>query len=159
MGRPVSLASLRGRTVALTFLDPVCTTDCPTIAQEFRDVDDRLGSADRARTAFVAIVANPIYRSVGVTQAFDTQEGLSGVDNWYFLTGSLAALTQQWENYDVQVETLGAGAMVAHSDLAYVIDRQGYERDALIDDPGPTEVFASSFSSLLLSRIDQALTA
>ena len=35
-GRPVSLESLRGHTVALTFLDPVCTTDCPLIAQEFR---------------------------------------------------------------------------------------------------------------------------
>ena len=46
--------------------------------------------------------------------------------------------------------------MVAHSDLAFVIDAQGRERDALIDDPGPTQVFASSFSSLLLGRIDQS---
>ena len=35
-GRTVSLASLRGKVVLLTFLDPVCTTDCPLIAQEFR---------------------------------------------------------------------------------------------------------------------------
>ena len=38
-GNPVSLASLRGHTVALTFLDPVCTSDCPLIAQEFRQTD------------------------------------------------------------------------------------------------------------------------
>jgi hypothetical protein len=35
-GRTVSLASLRGKVVLMTFLDPVCTTDCPIIAQEFK---------------------------------------------------------------------------------------------------------------------------
>ena len=40
-GRPVSLASLRGKAVALTFLDPVCTSDCPVIATEFREADTR----------------------------------------------------------------------------------------------------------------------
>jgi hypothetical protein len=49
--------------------------------------------------------------------------------------------------------------MVAHSDIAFVIDAHGRERDALITDPGPTQVFASSFSSLLTSRIDQALNS
>jgi hypothetical protein len=32
-GQTVSLASLRGKVVLLTFLDPVCTTDCPLIPQ------------------------------------------------------------------------------------------------------------------------------
>src|SRR5439155_9606471 len=35
-GRTMSLASLRGKVVLLTFLDPVCTSDYPLIAQEFR---------------------------------------------------------------------------------------------------------------------------
>ena len=48
-GQPVSLASLRGHTVALTFLDPVCTTDCPLIAQEFRQTDQRLGAQSARR--------------------------------------------------------------------------------------------------------------
>ena len=60
-GRTVSLASLRGHVVALTFLDPVCTSDCPLIAQEFRQTDQRLGGQAR-NVDFVAIVANPIYR-------------------------------------------------------------------------------------------------
>ncbi|MGO9855148.1 MAG: hypothetical protein ACLPYY_08920 [Acidimicrobiales bacterium] len=47
--------------------------------------------------------------------------------------------------------------MIAHSDRAFVIDSQGQERDALIDDPGPTQTYASSFSSLLLSRIQDVL--
>ncbi len=35
-GRTVSLASLAGHTVVLTFLDPVCTSDCPLIAQDLK---------------------------------------------------------------------------------------------------------------------------
>jgi cytochrome oxidase Cu insertion factor (SCO1/SenC/PrrC family) len=155
-GRPVSLESLRGHTVALTFLDPVCTTDCPLIAQEFRQADQQL-SSQRARVDFVAIVANPIFRSAAFTNAFDRQEGLTNLANWYFLTGSLPALQHVWDSYGVLVSTLTAGAMVAHSDLAFVIDAQGRERDALIDDPGPTQSYASSFSSLLLSRIDDVV--
>jgi cytochrome oxidase Cu insertion factor (SCO1/SenC/PrrC family) len=155
-GRPISLDSLRGHTVALTFLDPVCTTDCPLIAQEFRQVDQQL-SSQRARVDFVAIVANPIYRSAAFTNAFDRQEGLTHLANWYYLTGSLSALQHVWGSYGVLVTTLTAGAMVAHSDLAFVIDPEGRERDALIDDPGPTQSYASSFSSLLLSRIDDVV--
>jgi cytochrome oxidase Cu insertion factor (SCO1/SenC/PrrC family) len=157
-GRPVSLATLRGHVVALTFLDPVCTSDCPLIAQEFRETDQRLaGESDHVD--FVAIVANPIYRSASFTNAFDRQENLTHLPNWYFLTGSVRSLQQVWNSYGVLVQTVGNGAMVAHSDLAFVIDANGHERDALIDDPGPTQVFASSFSSLLLSRVDQVLTS
>ncbi len=157
-GHPVSLDSLRGHTVALTFLDPVCTTDCPLIAQEFRQADQQL-SSQGARVDFVAIVANPIYRTAAFTNAFDRQEGLTHLTNWYYLTGSLSALQHVWDSYGVLVNTETAGAMVAHSDLAFVIDPDGRERDALIDDPGPTQSYASSFTSLLLSRIDDVVNS
>ena len=155
-GRTVSLASLRGHVVALTFLDPVCTSDCPLIAQEFRRTDQQL-STQGDRVDFIAIVANPIYRSVSYTKAFDRQEGLTQLHNWYFLTGSLSQLQRAWNSYGILVQTIANGAMVAHSDLSFVIDAKGQERDALIDDPGPTQSTASSFSSLLLSRINQVL--
>jgi cytochrome oxidase Cu insertion factor (SCO1/SenC/PrrC family) len=157
-GRSVSLASLQGHVVALTFLDPVCTSDCPLIAQEFRQADQQL-SGQSAQVDFVAIVANPIYRSVSFTNAFDRQEGLTHLPNWYYLTGSVPALQRVWASYGMEVQTVANGAMVAHSDIAFVIDAHGRERDALITDPGPTQVFASSFSSLLTSRIDQALNS
>ena len=157
-GRIVSLASLRGHAVALTFLDPVCTSDCPLIAQEFRQADLQLGAAAH-NVDFVAIVANPIYRSISFTRAFDSQESMNRLPNWYFLTGSVTQLQRVWSSYGVLVNTVGAGAMVAHSDLAFIIDGHGRERDALIDDPGPTQEFASSFSSLILSRINDTLNS
>jgi cytochrome oxidase Cu insertion factor (SCO1/SenC/PrrC family) len=157
-GRPVSLAGLRGHVVVLAFLDPVCTSDCPLIAQELRQADQQL-TGQSGQVDFVAIVANPIYRSVSYTNAFDRQEGLTHLSNWYFLTGSVPTLQRVWDSYGYEVQTVANGAMVAHSDLAFVIDARGYERDALIDDPGPTQVFASSFSSLLTNRVDQVLNS
>jgi cytochrome oxidase Cu insertion factor (SCO1/SenC/PrrC family) len=155
----VSLQSLRGRVIALTFLDPVCTTDCPLIAQEFHDADRMLG-AQSQHAVFIAIVANPVYDSVAITRAFDQTEGLSGVKNWLFLTGPEATLKRLWSRYGVQVSVEPAGAMVAHSDIAFVIDSTGHTRYVLDADPGPgTAASQSSFSGVVTTEIQRVLGA
>ncbi len=152
-GRQVSLASLRGKVVLLTFLDPVCTSDCPLIAQEFRAADRLLRGRSR-QVELVAIVANPVYRTLAYTRAFDRQEGLAGVRNWLFLTGPLARLQQAWKSYGVAAEILPAGGMIAHNDIAYVIDAAGHTRNELDFDPGPGT--ASSTSSFAVELADAA---
>jgi cytochrome oxidase Cu insertion factor (SCO1/SenC/PrrC family) len=156
-GRQVSLASLRGKVVLLTFLDPVCTSDCPLIAQEFRAADQLLGG--RAHdVVLVAIVANPVYRSVTYTRAFDRQEGLAAVPNWLFLTGSLSQLQHTWGSYGVTAAIVQAGGMAAHNDVAYVIDRNGHTRSELNFDPGPgTASSQSSFAGELAASAQQVL--
>ncbi len=156
-GRAVSLASLRGKVVLMTFLDPVCTTDCPIIGQEFRQAGVLLGSASKS-VELVAIVANPTYRSIAATRAFDAEESLSTVPDWLYLTGSLNQLKRVWAQYGITVYNLPAGAMSAHNDLAVVIDRHGMIRQELSDDPGPgTASTRSSFSALLAGFARQAL--
>jgi cytochrome oxidase Cu insertion factor (SCO1/SenC/PrrC family) len=156
-GRQVSLASLRGKVVLLTFLDPVCTSDCPQIAQEFRGADQVLGASAR-RVELVAIVANPLYRSLAYTRAFDAQERLTDVPNWLYLTGTLAQLKRAWNDYSVAAEILPPGGMIAHSDVAYVIGANGYTRTELDFDPGPgTASSESSFSVELTQAAEQAL--
>jgi cytochrome oxidase Cu insertion factor (SCO1/SenC/PrrC family) len=127
------------------------------IAQEFRQADTVLGPAAR-RVELVAIVANPLYRTVAYTRAFDRQESLSGLPNWLFLTGSLAQLSQAWRNYAIAAQILPAGGMVAHSDIAYVIDARGHTRTELNFDPGPgTAVSESSFAVELANAAKQAM--
>ena len=156
-GTPVSLASLRGKVVLLTFLDPVCTTDCPLIAQEFRAADQMLG-ANRRNVELVAIAANPVYHSVVDTQAFDQQEGLSRVPNWKFLSGPLPELRRVWHDYFFAAEVTPAGGMVLHSDVAYVIDAAGRTRTELNLDPGPgTAVSKSSFAAELTNAAIKAM--
>jgi cytochrome oxidase Cu insertion factor (SCO1/SenC/PrrC family) len=152
-GRPVSLAGLRGKVVLLTFLDPVCTTDCPLMAQELRQADQVLG-AKSDRVELVAIVANPLYRSAAYTRAFDAQERLTRLKNWLFLTGSLAELQQTWKNYSVDAEIVPSGSMIGHPDLAYVIDASGHTRTELNLDPGPGT--SSSESSFAVELSDAA---
>jgi cytochrome oxidase Cu insertion factor (SCO1/SenC/PrrC family) len=155
-GRAVSLASLRGQTVVLTFLDPVCTNDCPIIAQEFHQADEQLGSQAH-NVKFIAVDANPIYLATAYTQAFTEREGLAGVSNWLYLTGSLPTLTQVWNSYGIEVGVSSAGAMVAHSELAYIIDANGHTRAVLDEEQGSGGSDQSSFTQLLTSQVEQVL--
>ena len=98
------------------------------------------------------------YRSATFTQAFDRQEGLAGVPNWQYLTGSVSQLGAVWRGYGVSVTDLPAGAMAAHNDLAIVIDGAGNIREEVGADPGPaTTSTQSSFSVLLSQYARQAL--
>lgn len=154
-GRQVSLNSFAGHTVLLTFLDPVCTSDCPLIAQEFRLVDQMLGS-EASRVDLVAVVANPVYNTTAATNAFDRQEGLQSVPNWSYLTGSVSNLESVWQNYGVEALVEPAGAMVDHSEIVYLIDGHGRTREIFNADPGAgTTSTQSSFSALLVSQVQR----
>jgi cytochrome oxidase Cu insertion factor (SCO1/SenC/PrrC family) len=156
-GRAVSLASLHGKVVLLTFLDPVCTSDCPLIAQEFRAAGQLLGASAR-QVELVAVVANPVYHQVAYTQAFDRQERLTQVPNWLYLTGSVPQLQQVWKNYGIAAQIVPAGSMISHPDIAYVIDQAGQVRAELSTDPGPgTTATKSSFAVLLANTARHAL--
>ena len=144
----MTLASLHGKVVLLTFLDDTCSVDCPLIAQEFRQAGQLL-SADTAQVELVAINYNPVNTQVSYIQAFDRQEGLAGVPNWLYLTGTPAQLQQVWRHYDVpQAEILPAGSMIGHGDYAFVIDQSGHMRQELDFDTGPgTQATKSSFAA------------
>ncbi len=156
-GRAVSLASLRGKVVLLTFLDPVCTSDCPLIAQEFRQADQLLAGQSR-QVELVAVVTNPLYTQPAYTQAFDRQEHMDTLPNWQYLTGSAAQLKKVWRQYGIAAQVLPAGGMIGHSDIAYVIDRSGRTRTELNFDPGPgTASTQASFAGELSSAARQNL--
>ena len=158
-GRPVSLASLRGKAVLLTFLDPVCTTDCPLEAQEFRQAGVLLGP-DNSKVELVAVDVNPLYTGLAYTRAFDREQSLTGVRNWLYLTGTPAQLRPIWRQYGVAAQTLPAGSMVGHSDVAFVIDPSGRMSKELDFDPGPgTTATVSSFATELATAARQALAS
>ncbi len=158
-GRRVTLASLHSKTVVLTFLDPVCTVDCPIIAQEMKQADKMLGSSAR-RVVLVAVVANPIFRSVSATQAFDRAEGMAHLANWLYLTGSARQLRQTWRHFGEEVAVVPGGSMIAHNDIVWVIDGSGRTRFILNSDPGPgTAASKSSFAAVLVSSVDKVLAS
>ena len=158
-GGQVALSSLRGKVVLLTFLDPVCVTDCPLIASEFRVAAQLLGGNAR-QVELVAVDVNPLYNELAYTQAFDRQEGLDTVPDWRYLTGSPAGLRQVYQAYGVASETAPGGAMLAHNDIAFVIDQSGHLREELNFDPGPgTTATKSSFAAELADAATGLLRA
>lgn len=155
-GADVSLQALRGKVVAITFLDPVCTSDCPLIAAELHQA---ARSLPRGRVVFVAIVANPIYRSVADTDAFDREEGLTHWRNWLYLTGSRVALARTWRAFGVQVAVEPGGAMVAHNEVVFLVSRSGRLRYVLDADPGPgTQATQASFAGAVVTNVDRLLS-
>jgi len=155
-GQPVSLASLHGKVVLLTFLDPVCV-GCPQIAQQLHAASGLLGPAN-GRVAVVAIAASTMHSRVTFIKSFDYRQGLTAASDWQFLTGTPADLEQVWSAYEKISPGMMAGMMV-HSEIVFVIDATGQIRWEVKDAPGPaTESAQSSFAVLLANAARQTLS-
>lgn len=126
-GQTRSLASFRGRPVALYFMDPRCTDVCPLVAQEFEEADHALGAAAR-KVALIGVDVNPNATALHWVRSFDAAHGLNRLHNWYFFTGSLAALRRVWEAYSITVQIQPKTGDVIHTTLIEFIGRHGRER-------------------------------
>jgi cytochrome oxidase Cu insertion factor (SCO1/SenC/PrrC family) len=155
-GQAFSLRSLRGHTVVMAFLDPLCTTDCPIEAQQMRAAASQLGVS--SGTEFIAIDANPLYRAPGDLQAFDAQEGFGGWAQWHYLTGTKAQLEAVWSAYGVSVVVSSDGAMVDHTEPFYVIDPSGVIRStwSAVTGQGPGSVLGRSGTALIVAEAKAA---
>ncbi|HUY30561.1 MAG TPA: SCO family protein [Acidimicrobiales bacterium] len=126
-GRSVTLESLRGRVVVLTFFDAACDDICPVLGAEIRRAESQLG-AKAPTVAFVAVNTDPRTLSVAATARTSSRLGLASQPNWYFLTGSLASLDTVWTHYGITVEVARATHQVAHTELMIFLDRTLHER-------------------------------
>lgn len=126
-GQVRSLASFRGKAVALYFMDPRCRDVCPLVAQEFIDADRHLGAAARRHVALVGVDVNPTATAEHWVRSFDRQHGLNRLSNWYFFTGPLATLKKIWRRYTLNVQ-VGRTGVVAHTTTIEFIGRHGYEQ-------------------------------
>lgn len=148
-GKSVSLASLKGRPVILTFLDPVCYDTCPLMAQEIKQAVLQLGAKGK-NVAMVAVAANPIFHSVADVANFTKSEGLASMPNWYYLTGTESALASVWKKYGIEVRTTQVG-MVVHTQVEYFIDKSGVERGLIVNTGSPE--FSSSYVNLIKGEL------
>jgi len=153
--RQVSLSTWRGKVVLLSFLDPVCYETCPVVTEELAQVATLL-AARRTDVEFVAIDANPDFRSPAALRSFDDEHGVAALPNWQFLTGSARQLRAAWAAYGAVTEVPQVG-MVAHSLLVYLIGPNGREAalTQATGQPGPAieasyaQMFADAAAGLL----------
>jgi cytochrome oxidase Cu insertion factor (SCO1/SenC/PrrC family) len=141
-GRPISLASLRGRTVIVTFIDPLCRNFCPLEANVLNLVVANLPLAER-----------PVVVAVSVNQWGNSRSDLAADDQrwhlgpqWRWAIGSPTALASVWHDYGIGVlattKTLAGTTVhdVSHTEAAYVIDASGHQRALFMWPFGEPEV-------------------
>lgn len=133
-GRAISLRSLRGRTVVLAFIDPVCRNLCPFEAKVLNEATRTLPAGERPTV--VAVSVNPWNQTPSDLQLDARRWRL--VPQWRWALGSYAALARVWQRYAIGVrvrtKTLAGVTVhqIDHTEAAYVIDPEGYERSLFI---------------------------
>lgn len=129
-GKPVSLASFHGRTVILTFLDPLCRNYCPIEASRLGDVVRSLPA--RARPAILSVSVN-VFGNARRYLLQDIEKWKVGPE-FRWAVGTPKQLAAVWKQYDIGVldqKKKIAGVVVhniVHTEAAYVLDGKGNER-------------------------------
>jgi cytochrome oxidase Cu insertion factor (SCO1/SenC/PrrC family) len=149
-GKSVSLRSLRGKVVVLSFNDPECTTICPLTTTALLQAKKLLGPA-AAGVELVGVGANPEATQVKWVRAYSRDHGM--LHEWRFLTGSLAELRKVWRAYGIEAAVMNG--TVDHTPATFVIDQRGRESRLYLTDMAYTSVpelgyeIAQSISALL----------
>jgi cytochrome oxidase Cu insertion factor (SCO1/SenC/PrrC family) len=119
-GQPMSLSQFRGRVVIVAFSDSECTTVCPLTTQSMLLAKRLLGKAGN-NVALLGVDANPQATSVADVLSYSQAHGM--VNQWDFLTGSLAQLRATWAAYHIAVQI--QSGQIDHTPALYVISQQG----------------------------------
>jgi cytochrome oxidase Cu insertion factor (SCO1/SenC/PrrC family) len=129
-GKPVSISRFRGRPVIITFIDPLCRTYCPLEGRRLNSVVRTYPAA--ARPAIVAVSVN--VDGNARTNLEQVVRRWRLVPQWRWAVGGPDELASVWKRYHVGVlvttrQVAGVTVRdVAHTEAAYVIDANGYER-------------------------------
>lgn len=143
--RPYSLGEHPGRVTLLTFLDPVCWTDCPLLARQLAVVRSQLSA--NAKLDIVAVAINPYHETVKDVQHFIAIRHLEHVKDFYYVTGTLARLTRVWAGYGIGVSMKPTDKMSIHSDSMFIVSAQGAVKWIIPDDPLSTVSLTASSAS------------
>jgi protein SCO1 len=125
-GAPVSLADLRGKVVAVTFIYTLCTDTCPVLTPMMSFVQDRLGPDFGTKIAFVSITVDPERDTPAVLKEYAEAFGADPA-GWAFVTGAQEAIREVTRRYGVFAAKTADGD-VDHSFLTSIVDRRGILR-------------------------------
>ena len=126
-GHLFSLASLRGRPVAIEFFDSHCKQECPLAGRALAAAERPLPRAKRP--VLVVVSVNPLDTPAS-TRAAITAWGLGAVAPWYWLRGSRAQLAPVWRAYHIFVAPEKGD--IVHTEALYLLDRRGDERSGYL---------------------------
>jgi cytochrome oxidase Cu insertion factor (SCO1/SenC/PrrC family) len=139
-----SLASLRGRTVAIVFFDSHCHQECPLEGRALSAAERVLPASQRP--VLVAVSVNPQDTPASAASAVRAW-GLAAVAQWHWVMGTRRQLAPIWAAYHIYVSPKPINGDINHTEALYLVDRRGYERSAYL------WPFASKFVTLDLRTL------
>jgi hypothetical protein len=77
---------------------------------------------------FLAVNVNRYHLQVADVATFSSEQQLTAIPAWHFLTGPYPSLRAVWRAYQIEVDAPGPDADVIHSSQLYFIDPHGRER-------------------------------
>jgi len=145
-GKPVALADLRGKVVAVAFIYTECPDICPMLTQKMMQVQDELGADFGAKVAFVSISLDPEHDTPAVLK--DYAQFWGAKPGWSFLTGSPEAVRDVTRRYGVFFAKKEDGS-VDHTQLTSLVDAEGQLRVQYLGARFDPEEFRRDLMSLV----------
>jgi protein SCO1 len=149
-GAQVSLAKLRGKVVAVTFIFTRCSASCPILTPMMSLVQDRLGGDFGSKIAFASITVDPEHDTPEMLKLYAQMYG-ADVAGWSFLTGSPAVITDLTRRYGV-FAAKDADGDIEHTFLTSIVDQGGMIRVQYLGVRFDPEEFRRDLVSLLKDR-------
>jgi protein SCO1 len=121
-GKTVSASALRGRVLAITFLDSHCKQLCPLEGDQLGQAQRSLGSHNNLSLLVVSVA--PATDTPDSERAFAATHHWTG--EWHWLTGTADQLAAVWKAYSIEVQ--GTSDNILHSTVVYLVDKAGFQR-------------------------------
>jgi len=123
-GADVSLASLKGKVVAVTFIYTRCPLPdyCPRMVENFRAIRNRFSARMNRDLVLLTISFDPKYDTPQMMAAYATANRAGG-PGWLFLTGDSAKIARVCDAFGIQY--FAEEGLITHSLQTAVIDRDG----------------------------------
>jgi protein SCO1/2 len=149
-GVQISLADLRGKVVAVTFIFTLCTATCPVLTPMMALVQDQLGPDFDNKVVFASITVDPERDTPEMLKLYAQMYGVD-VAGWSFLTGPPPVIRDLTRRYGV-FTAKNANGDIDHSFLTSIVDRRGILRVQYLGVRFDPEEFRRDLVSLMKER-------
>src|SRR5436190_21849236 len=149
-GAQISLASVRGKVMAVTFIFTRCTATCPVLTPMMALVQDRLGRDFGSKVVFASITVDPEHDTPEMLKLYAQMYG-ADLGGWCFLTGPPPVIADLTRRYGVYAAK-DANGDIQHSFLTSIVDQRGILRVQYLGVRFDPEEFRRDLLSVMKER-------
>lgn len=129
---PIELKRLRGYPVVLAMLYTSCSSVCPLILQDVKQIEKELSATEKAKTRFIIVSFDPTKDTPAVLAAYARKNNVD-LANWHFLSGTPGQVSELAALLGVRYQKTAQGEFT-HSNQITLLNREGevvYQRPDL----------------------------